>query len=333
MLTSCHWILEKPSKDFAWILFPGFAAALYFLMAEADNTFYEVMAFIVMGMIDSGHVYSTLWRTYFHKEERISSIIYIWTPIVIFVIGFLWFHYQIPYLYSFIFYATAYHHIRQFYGVTKWYEKLDQSFTKWSGRFLYLLSLTPAIAAHFRSDLVIEFYTKKDLLMYPDQGIHKVIIGVNIILGICYLLYEINNYRTGDFKLNRCLSVVAPVVLYTSVFYIGKDGFQILLPLMVAHGIPYYAMLGVGLTRTRSSRFPTYLSVFKAVLLTAIIFGGFEFYFEREIIDFDEKYLYIPPKLWESMLLGLYVIPLMSHYTLDAFIWKSKHREGRLIFK
>ncbi len=333
MQSTCHWILDKRSKDFTWILFPGFIAALYFLIAEADNTFYEIIAFIVMGLIDSGHVYSTLWRTYFNKEERGSSSIYLWTPIVIFTVGFLWFHFQVPYLYSFIFYATAYHHIRQFYGVTKWYEKLDRSFTKWSGRFLYLLSLTPAIAAHFRSDLVIEFYTKKDLFMYPNTDIFKGLVIFNTLLGFAYLGYEFMNFKKGEFKLNRCLSVVAPVVLYTCVFYIGKDGFQILLPLMVAHGIPYYAMLGVGLTRTRPIQFPTYVSVIKAVLLTAIIFGGFEFYFEREIIDFDEKYLYVPPKLWESMLLGLYVIPMMSHYTLDAFIWKSKHKDASKIFK
>lgn len=333
MLATCHWILQKPSKDFLWILFPGFFAAFYFLIAEADNTFYEVVAFVVMGLIDSGHVYSTLWRTYFHIEEWRSSSLYIWTPIIIFIIGFSWFHFQLPYLYSFIFYATAYHHIRQFYGVTKWYEKLDRSFTKWSVRFLYMLSLSPAIAAHFRSDLVIEFYTEKDLFMYPNPMIFKYMVGLNVMLVLSYLAYELNNYRRGDFKLNRCLSVVAPVILYTTVFYVGKDGFQILLPLMVAHGIPYYAMLGVGLTRTRPKRFPSYMTVAKAVLFTAVLFGGFEFYFEREIIDFDERYLFIPPKLWESLLLGLYVIPMMSHYTLDAFIWKSKHRESSLIFK
>jgi len=333
MINTCHWILEKPSKDFTWILFPGFAAALYFMIAEANTGFYDVMAFIVMGLIDSGHVYSTLWRTYFHREERISSSIYIWTPLIIFVIGFCWFHFQIPYLYSFIFYATAYHHIRQFYGVTKWYEKLDGSFTKWSGRFLYILSLTPAIAAHFRSDLVIEFYTSKDLLMNPNPEVFKWIVWLNIFLILAYVVYEYNNYRTGQFKLNRCLSVVAPVVLYTTVFYVGTDGFQILLPLMVAHGIPYYAMLGVGLTRTRPKVFPSYMSVIKAVLITTVLFGGFEFYFEREIIEFDDKYLYVTPKVWESLLLGLYVIPMMCHYTLDAFIWKSKHREGKMIFK
>ncbi|MCO4792816.1 MAG: hypothetical protein KC493_03830 [Bacteriovoracaceae bacterium] len=333
MISNNQWILTDPKKDFLYILFPGLIAAVYFLSAEADNYIYEILAFIVMGLIDSGHVYSTLWRTYFHKDERSSSKRYIWIPLSVFVIGFIWFYFQFKWLYSFIFYITAYHHLRQYFGVVKWYEKLEGQFTKWSGRFLYILSLCPAIAAHFRSDLIIEFYTKSDVLMYPNKNLFQLLIIINIIVMLSYLIYEYFNYKRGEFLLNRTLSVILPVTLYTLVFYLGKDGFQILLPLMVAHGVPYYAMLGQSLIKTRRDRFPNYKVVWKAIFLTAVVFGGFEFYFERELIDFDLEYLFVAPTVWESLLLGVYVIPLMSHYLIDAYIWRSHHREGRLIYQ
>lgn len=331
-MATCRWILENPSKDALLILFPGFLAASYFMVVEANSGFYELMAFVVMGLIDSGHVYSTLWRTYFHSDERRSSAIYIWVPVIIFFIAFSWFYFQIPYIYSFIFYATAYHHIRQYFGVVKWYEKLEQSYTKLSGTFLYLLSICPAVAAHFRHNLTIEFYTKKDLLMYPNKELFNTVVFINLFLIFVYCFYEFWLWKRGRFKLNRTLAVVSPVILYSMVFYLGKNSFQILLPLMVAHGIPYFSMLGVSLKRTRSSKFPDFKSVIKAILLTSLLFGSFEFYFESEIIDFDDSYLFVRPDVIDCLLIAFYTIPLMAHYTLDAFIWKSNHREGRLVF-
>lgn len=326
------WILEDPKKDIFLILTPGFFIFALVYFANLPELYFQVIFFAVFALIDSGHVYTTLWRTYLNPKEWRTHKIYIYTPLVILGVIFAWYHFQIPYLWSFIFYATVYHHLRQYFGVLKWYEKLSSSYSPHSGKILYTLSSLPLIASHFRHDLKLTFYTKNDFINYPHQKLFWTFTVLHLALLLLWLLWELRLFQKSKFCLHRFLSILFPVSLYSLVAYFGKSTVHVMVPLIVAHGIPYISMMAISMKRSQKVRFPHYKKILTYLILTAIICGSLEYGFEVFGPNLDDHYLFLSPPLWESLLVGLYLIPVLSHYTLDAFIWRRKHREGGIIF-
>ncbi|MBT7609054.1 MAG: hypothetical protein HN576_04820 [Bacteriovoracaceae bacterium] len=328
------WILNSYRKDLFLILVPGFFVFIifYLISNSGDDQYLEYFSFFVFAIIDSGHVYTTLWRTYFNKDERSQDKRYLYVPIGIFVVIFSWHSLQLPYLWSFLFYTTIYHHLRQYYGVLKWYEKKSQSFSIYSGRILYVLCALPMIASHFRSNLTMHFYTANDFLSYPDPFLLLVTGSLHFILFFIWLGYELYCYKNKTFNKNRFFALLIPITLYSLVSYLAKDTAEVLMPLIIAHGIPYIAMMTIAMKRGQSDQYKSYKKIIILLVSTAIFFGCLEFSFERYGIDLDDKYILISPKTWESLLVGLYLIPVLCHFYFDSIIWRRNHRESDQIF-
>jgi hypothetical protein len=326
------WILSNLKRDALFILLPGYITFLIIYGINLPLLAYNALSFFIFAIIDSGHVYNTLWRTYFNAEERKSSKLYLLVPLVIFIGILLWFYFQIPYLWSFIFYATVYHHLRQYYGVMKWYEKKSFSFSAYSGKFLYALCLLPSIASHFRGNLRLSFYTSRDFLHYPNQKLFLICCAVHLLLVVFWLGYELYSYRRGRFHLQRFLSILFPTGLYSLTGYIAVNSSQVLMPLIMAHGIPYIALMGISLRKSRPDKYNNYKMIFIILVSTAIIFGSCEYFFEQFSADLNDQYLFIKPSLLQSVLVSLYLIPVLCHYAFDAIIWRRKHREASLIY-
>jgi hypothetical protein len=329
------WILDSYKKDLFLILIPGFFVFIFFYVFSlySHETHFEYFAFFVFALVDSGHVYTTLWRTYFNKTERIQDKRYLYVPLVIIAIFLSWHFFQLPYLWSFIFYATVYHHLRQYYGVLKWYEKKSKAYSIYSGRVLYVLCALPMIACHFRSNLTIHFYTNDDFLSYPDPFLLLIFGSIHFVLFFSWLGYELYRFKTNQFNAQRFFALLLPIVLYSLVSYLGKDAAGVLMPLIIAHGIPYMAMMFIGMKKGQPDRFKNYKKIIAILILTAIFFGSLEFAFEQYGPNMDDKYLFLAPDFLESLLISFYLVPVLCHYYFDAIIWRRKHREADQIFQ
>jgi hypothetical protein len=316
------WIWGSFTKDSLWLFLPGlltvFVARL--IPEDHDSVAFLAFAFITLGFLDSGHVYATLWRTYFHPREWRRSRVYWIVPAALFAIFFCWVFFQIRYLSAMIVYATLFHNIRQFYGISKWYQKLNGLMRVDSDRFLYFLSVMPMFMAHFRVDFPYEI---PGVSMYPHAGLFASFTWLYGLVICGWILFETQAFRQSR-DWNRTLSVAFPAALYGFTFLGAQTPAQILFPLVVSHGLAYIGLVSLSVERTRVVTASPVKIVF-LVLVTAVFFGGAERVFEYVWLDLAN-----PRK---AVLAAIYLTPLFSHYVFDAFLWKRTHPESELIYR
>ncbi len=246
-------------------------------------------------------------------------------PLLIFTVFFLWMYLQVPYLGAFIVYFTIYHNLRQFYGMSKWYQKINKSFDVVSDKFLYLLAFIPLVATHFRSDLKwTHYYPGAGVFIMPSHFYEHMTRLVFFILLACWVGYEYYKFYTyKKIEIPRILSVIYPVLLYAYCFMYAKSIQGILFPLVVSHGISYIVLVGVSLNRTKLMT--SKAKIASAVLITAAALGSVEFFFEEYL-----SVLY-SQSILEISLSALLLTPLFCHYVYDAFLWRSDHPESVII--
>lgn len=311
--------------DAAWLYAPGvIALALAALIPQSpDSAFYIVFAFVALSSLDSGHVYATLWRTYLNPQERKRSSIYLWMPIAIFVLFFVWLRWEWPYLGAFIVYATLFHNVRQFFGISKWYQRLNGRFSRDSDRLLYTLCGLPVFIAHFRSDLEWNsYYTEKDVFIWPNPAFESLSLKIYLTVVVLWIAFEIHSYWNYR-DLSRTLSVFLPALLYGCCFLLGRNMVQILFPLVVSHGLAYIGLVALSVHRL-SDRKRQFAQTVGWVLATAVVLGAAEHFAEGELSFTDPRQAF-----WTALIL----VPLFCHYVFDAFLWKKTHPEAELLFK
>ncbi|GAB4417643.1 MAG: hypothetical protein OHK0056_26660 [Bacteriovoracaceae bacterium] len=102
--------------------------------------------------------------------------------------------------------------------------------------------------------------------------------------------------------------------------------YQVIIPLIATHTIPYIALITKSLKETRPySAFQKHLSTYTLVIATMISFGLFEFYIENNFLEFD---LSKGPVVLNSIIRSLYLIPLFLHFYSDSIIWKRSYKEN-----
>ena len=252
-----------------------------------------------------------------------------WKIFFPFLFVFLWVAFKIPYLWPFIVYFTLFHHVRQNYGISRWYQKLNNRFSNLTNKYLYLLLFIPIVLFHFRDIDMGGYYSDNDFFMFtsPDLLFYGLIVYGLVIAS--WIFFEVNQYMKGNRELNRFSSVFIPAILYGYVFLISNNIIEALVPLILSHGIPYFGMMSIGLTRTRSWLHDLKIPLL-IITLTALVFGTYEYFFETLFVTTiypTDMNLFI-----YAGMIAFYLTPLLCHFILDAHIWTGKHREAKEIF-
>lgn len=318
------WILKNPIKDFLIFYLPGLLAivASKFMMGLEEHWIYFFFTWLALGVLDGGHVYSTLWRTYFHKSElNRRPLYYKLTPAILFIAFALWVYTGGLYLGLFVVYFTLYHNIRQLYGVSKWYQKINHSFDKSSDWFLYAFCVLPIVAFHFRGNINIpDYYNVMDVI-YPNLFFYNLsLLGYSLIV-LVFSLKEMHTYfKTKRLETARVLATLFPGLIYSSAFLFSDSIVEILFPLVVSHGLTYLILIDYSLEKTRS----TYTKkTFFLIVGVAIVLGSAEFFTEDLFYDVSD-----PTK---AIATSLFLTPLFCHYLFDAFLWTKDHPESKVI--
>lgn len=323
------WILSSPLKESLFIYLPGLIGLLLgYLWPDLDETslFYGLFA---SAIIDSGHVYSTIWRTWLHTEERKSSKGYWLVPLIFFLCFSSWYYLQLPGIWTFVVYATLYHHIRQVYGFSKWYQAKNKRSDRTSDYFLYALGIWPMAIYHFRSDVVAGYYTSFDLFIFSNESLLQLALITYAIIIFCWLSYEYLLFTRGIREINRFLSIAFPALMYGMCFVLGKTVTQVLIPLLLMHGISYIGIMAQTLNRTQK-RFSTFSLSFLVVSATVISLGLWEGWLENNFLH--QRFQPYQDDIYTAIIIGLYLVPLFSHYIFDSWIWKKSHREAQAVF-
>lgn len=331
------WILGSARNDAALLLAPGFAAALAVQWLAPDSLPYVILAVLVVYLLDAGHVFSTAVRVYLRPARWRDypgrlRLAYVLTPIVAFVIPFLWIYSGAPFYWTALIYIGFYHHVRQHHGVLRWYQKLNGRFDRWSSRFLHVLFLGPCVIAHFRSDVLYRgHFTGQDLQVMPSPVLWKVGLVLYGAVVAAWLVYERRTWTAGHRELNRFAAVAAPSLLSAVCFLGGRTEATILLPIVVVHTVAYFALIGVSIERTEPRWRLGWAPAMAAVLVLGGVYGVVQFGYEELVMVWE--YEAATERLGIALAIGGYSCIVLSHYILDGIIWKSDHPDGEALYR
>jgi hypothetical protein len=314
------YILSKTRYDYAFIILPGLISILLLSLFADFEIPLEILAIFAFYFSDAGHVYTTIWR-YDHKMKH-SRLELLFPLIGFFLLFFLWAKSELPYLWSLVIYATYLHNLRQIYGISRWYQKVNHKFDAKIGNWLfYLLNVTPFVVFHFRSDFVADHnYPFSSIFFYTDAFLYQVGLVVYIFAWIAWLAYQ---FKQGNMK-SSCLPVfLFPLCLsltYAYSFLIATDLYEIMIPLVISHGIAYMALI------EKSHRVLSGPSIILPIVLTAF-FGGFFDFFAHDGIE-----EIIGPGDIKVVAISLALAFLFTHYYIDTYIWKSTNSDAKKIY-
>ncbi len=322
-----RWIFGSLRRDLLFLALPGFVSLSIALTgALQENVIYY---FFALAFADSGHIYTTLWRTYAHPAERQRSMMYLWVPVGVTLTFFAWSYFRIPFMWSFVVYATIHHNLKQFYGITKWYEVINRRTVKWSGGFAKALMIIPVVFYHFRSTSVEGFYASGDTLLYPNRFLLNVSLLIYAAVILAWIGCEIREWQRGFRDYNRIGAIAFCAALYGGAFGFGTSVPQVLYPLVIAHGTGYMALMALAVRRTRPLKFSDFKINLFIMASTAMAFGLLEHLVERREIVFEGA----TTSALQSLIIGLYLIPLFSHFIFDRYLWRKNHWESRLVYE
>lgn len=331
-ITKQPWILSNKWHDISYFYLPAIVVLLLFGILNFDFSSAILLNVLVMATIDAGHAYSTILRIYFNKAEFTSNRrTYLLSPFLIWGFVTIWAQLKIPYLWSFFAYNTLFHYIRQNFGVLRWYEKINNRTCLTSHRFLYGICLLSILAAHFRPGMVPGHFSKFDYLLYPSETFFSLFRLLYFTGLVFWIIFEINLFKKGIREPNRFLAIAFPVIFNSICMLYGNGWFQIVLPIVTAHGFTYFGLMTLALHKTQPQFYKTQLHAIYFIIVVAILGGLGDWYFDQELVEPD--YLRASGYSWlNSGLLALMITPTLCHYLYDAWIWKGNHREAPLIY-
>lgn len=343
--------LVSPGFDGLWIIGPAFwitAIVLCFAgeIHDLDATPVWLWAVLIMG-VDVGHVYSTLYRTYFDEAEFTARRwLYLGVPTALFALGcfFYWLGGSALF-WRVLAYAAVFHFVRQQYGFFMLYSRHERDQPRWAQRLdsalIYLATLHPLLYWHTH-DKDITWFTEHDFIALPLPALATLSGLVYATVAAAYLAKEFGRWRRdGQFNLAK-QGLLAGTALSWWVGIISFDHDLAFTAInTVAHGIPYLALVWVygrkqqalglhtwhweGMGKLFALRWlPAFLGLL--LLLAYVEEGLWDAWVWREHAALFEPFQNIPVAS-EAMLLWLVpllTLPQATHYVLDAFIWRMK---------
>lgn len=323
------WITKNFIIDLLFIIFPGLFC---FLVANqfSDNTNILFILISIVLITDTSHIYSTFFRTIFSKKEfKRSKKLYIFLPIIIFLISlFLFIYLKINFFWSILIYASIFHQIRQNVGISKWYSKVNNNQLNKKNIFLiYTLITLPPIIFHFRPFNEIShifLYKPNDILINSNDLIYQILLAIYLLLFLffivqeCFLTFKNKGYTRFLFNL----------VLVTTQglsFIKGSNIYEVLLPPLFLHGLSYMTVNYFAVNKINQNLIFNFLKNKLIILLFPIIIGLLLFLFDEKIPEPSSG-------IMNSIIFSLYILPIVCHHIWDAFIWKKSHPESKDIY-
>lgn len=348
MRVATPWIYNR-KFDLAAIIGPPVAITLVVLiwgnrLAQMDTPPW-LWVLLVLG-IDVAHVYSSLFRTYFDKDEfQRRRKLYLIVPVISWVGGVAIYAFLGPfYFWSGVAYFAIYHFVRQQYGFLMLYRRgeptgdlgyrIDQV-------AIYMATLYPLVYWH-TYPRQFQWFSDFDVVHIPWVWPEYVCRAVYVLSIGAFLVKEAYRWRTtGALNVGKCLLLVATVAAWGTGIIVFNGDLTFTLINIVSHGVPYMALIWIYQYRKRGAaahehnRFLRFFQL-KYVPLYILALMGLA-YFEEGIWDWfvwqEHAQIFGPVYIPASttvlvLLVPLLTMPQVTHYILDAYIWRV-NKKGR----
>lgn len=343
------WIYSLPF-DTLFVLGPPFFCILLISLFPSffqnQNQEPEWLWLFLVVFIDVGHVYSTIYRTYFDKAILATnkSFFYL-SPVLIYLTGVLLHSFDPAFFWRAMAYLAVFHFVRQQYGFMRLYSRHESHSlsTKIDTVTIYSATIYPLLYWHFSGQQSFNWFIEGDFFYLNNSNILPFLNVVYVAILISFLGKEIYyGLKTQTINIPKNLLIAGTALSwYLGIVYFKGDLTFTLLN-VVSHGIPYYALVwAYGNKKSKGDSFksshwlkklfkPQYLAMFLLILLALA-------YFEELVWDglvWKEHFTLFPTsnflpdisnnKILLSLCIPLLALPQVLHYFIDGFIWKMK---------
>lgn len=343
MRVSTPWIYS-PKFDLSAIIGPPIAVTLVVLvwggqLAGIGDTPPWLWVLLVLG-IDVAHVYSSLFRTYFDKEEfQRRRKLYLVVPAVCWLGGVAIYALWGPgFFWSAIAYFAIYHFVRQQYGFMMLYRRGEPA-KGLSYRIdqvaIYLATVYPLVYWH-TYPRNFQWFSDFDVVHIPTVWPEIACRALYIAALGAFVIKELQRWiTTGSLNVGKTLLLVATAAAWGTGIILFNGDLTFTLINIVSHGVPYMALIWIYQYRKRSSKVHSddrFLRFFQAKYIPLYVLSLAAFaYFEegiwdwfvwREHADIFGSFHLSATATVLVILVPLLTMPQVTHYVLDAFIWR-----------
>ena len=303
--------------------------------------------------VDVAHVYSTIFRTYLDKQEfRARKTLYTLTPFICWVVGALLYSINALVFWRAITYFAVFHFIRQQYGFMMIYSCNERDKPPIARKIdeyaIYIATIYPLIYWHTHLPRKFDWFIEGDFIAINSAMINWVALAVYVIIISAYIGKEIWQFiKTRAINIPKNLLFIGTAISwFVGIIYFNNDiAFTAIN--VVSHGIPYIALIWIyGKNHGKISphkkllgniSFRKFFSLkmlpffIGSLLLFAYLeeglWDGFIWTEHRTIFSFFHNLPTINDKATLAWLVPLLALPQITHYVLDAFIWRLKEKD------
>ncbi len=344
-----NWI-RSAGYDLLFILSPPFICLLLIFsfpsLFRADELHSEWLWFFLIVVIDVGHVYSTIYRTYFDKNtiNKNKTLFYL-SPLLIYIIGVVLHSINPIFFWRAMAYLAVFHFIRQQYGFLRLYTRNEENnfYKKIDSIIIYASTLYPILVWHLKGKQLFDWFIENDFIYINFPEAIPFLSVLYIALLVLYLLKEIIVcIKLGKINLPKNILIAGTALswYFGIVYFEGDITFTLLN--VVSHGIPYYSLVwAYGNKKSGDNTTdiqwlkrvfkPVNLLLFIGVLLILayaeeMLWDGLVWKEHLTIFPFSSFFPnIIDSKIFMSLLIPLLSLPQLVHYFIDGFIWKLKN--------
>ena len=330
---SSPWILDSRNRDLLWILTPGFLALLVCGVLTNFPAGYLIAALLVAGLIDCGHLLVTGWRTFLHSQDRKKRQGFIIAFLAIFMVTFFALRSSVPYFLTSIAYVAIFHHLRQYHGIIRWYQKINQRFCPHSVRFMYAMTILAMVVDQTGPGAFLSLGYHGRLVGLQNPTANTFALALYGLTVAAYVVFEIRLWSRGIREPNRILAVISPSLL-CGICLFAFDSLQMtLFPILVAHAVPYFPLSHIALKRTQTRPFGSgnraaYLLAATALAGLAMFSGTYTF-----VTEVTQNYGEANVSSLATLIVSVLVTFQLSHYIFDSVIWRRNYSESGKVFR
>ena len=300
--------------------------------------------------IDVAHVYSTLYRTYFDKEEfENRRELYTMVPMVAFLGSLLLHTVSSDWFWRVLAYMAVFHFVRQQYGFMMLYRRVEKSaeWTRWLDRsVIYLATIYPILYWHTHMPRQFNWFVEGDFVSLPWPEISGVAFAFYLLILFCYGLKEIwYGFKTGFWNVPKNLVLSGTALSwYVGIVWLDAD-MAFTVTNVVTHGLPYVALIWVYTEKAReeSRVWPSFIfGKARSLSLQVVYFYGlllglayveegfWDAFIWREhdvVFPAFQALPFLTDEVLKSAAVALLILPQLTHYILDGFIWRVREMQ------
>jgi hypothetical protein len=297
MRVSTPWIYS-PKFDLGAIIGPPVAMTVIVLiwgakLSAVGETPPWLWVLLVLG-IDVAHVYSSLFRTYFDRDEfKRRRTLYLVVPVACWLAGIvLYVVWGGTIFWSAVAYFAIYHFVRQQYGFLMLYrrgERVGGLGYRIDQVAIYMATVYPLVYWH-TYPRNFQWFSDFDVVHIPVVWPEQVCRAIYVLSIGAFLIKEAYRWRTtGSLNVGKTMLLLATAAAWGTGIILFNGDLPFTLINIVSHGVPYMALIWIYQHRKRANKLNAdnrFLRFFQLKYIPLYILAVFAFaYFEEGMWD------------------------------------------------